>query len=310
MRPHTAQISHAVFSHIYALSSKDPQLSDIDADFIHQLARYLAERVSPSSAATYLQRLHALLTFAIDNRLLDTDPMPPISKLLHRQKRQSKRTPLSREQLARLAQAPIPHESTRRAFYFSIYTGLRLSDIETLRWTDLAIRDGGVFLTKTQVKTGTPVSMLLTRRALDIIGRPSGNVQGLIFADLMSRGTIAADLSAWGRAARIGTKLTFHVARHTFASLLHSIGTSVADVSQLCGHSSVLTTERYIHGYDDKQRSAMIQMDRLLASAIPARTPKKVVIETEDMKLDHFFKKIRFIIILRRYRRAWKGLGA
>jgi integrase/recombinase XerC len=45
-----------------------------------------------------------------------------------------------------------------------------------------------------------------------------------------------------------------HALRHSFATNLQKNGASVAEIKEMMGHSSVATTERYLHGFDGKMR--------------------------------------------------------
>lgn len=278
VRPHTAQVNQAVLRHLVEVAGEVPLLTAITEGLVRRLARHLMSEVSPSSAVTYLQRLHALIGFAVSHHYMSHNPMPPISKLLPPVPSRSKH-PLTLRQIRRLESVPIAHESTRRAFFFSIYTGLRLSDVETLRWGDISCHNGVWVLCKEQVKTRSSIEIILTRQALQILDLERGGadlpVSGRVFADLMSRTTISKDLEGWKERAGLDIDLTFHVARHTFASLLYSTGASMADVSVLCGHKSLLTTERYIHSFVDSRRQVMIRMEGMLegvgASPHPAQ---------------------------------------
>ena len=100
---------------------------------------------------------------------------------------------------------------------------------------------------KIQVKTGKEVRVPINSKALQLLG-PIGQ-EGLVF-DMMSRSVIASDLNQWAEDAGIGKHLTFHVSRHTFATLSIAAGVDIYVVSKLCGHSTVKTTEIYAHMID------------------------------------------------------------
>ena len=154
---------------------------------------------------------------------------------------------LTQNEVARLSATPCGHEETKRAFLFACQTGLRLSDIETLVWEDIADIEGKPTIVKVQVKTGREVSVPLNAVALSLLGerRRVGKVFGL-----RSRSVIAADLQRWAQEAGVGKHLTFHVSRHTFATLSISAGVDIYVVSRLCGHTTVRTTEIYAHIID------------------------------------------------------------
>lgn len=64
------------------------------------------------------------------------------------------------------------------------------------------------------------------------------------------------------KAANIGKEVTFHTARHTFATLCVSLGIDLKVVSKLLGHSKVAMTEIYAKVMDAKKFEAMEAWDK------------------------------------------------
>lgn len=56
--------------------------------------------------------------------------------------------------------------------------------------------------------------------------------------------------------AGIDKHITFHCARHTYATLQLTLGTDIYTVSKLLGHKSLKTTEVYVNIIDEKKREA------------------------------------------------------
>jgi site-specific recombinase XerD len=63
-------------------------------------------------------------------------------------------------------------------------------------------------------------------------------------------------LSKWLQAAGITKHITFHLARHTFATLLVSSGSEIYTVSKMLTHKNVSTTQIYADLIDEKKRQA------------------------------------------------------
>ena len=64
-------------------------------------------------------------------------------------------------------------------------------------------------------------------------------------------------------AAEIADKISFHVARHTFADLARRNGWSVYDVSRALAHSSIKVTDTYLQGFDEERLDK--KMDELFS---------------------------------------------
>lgn len=64
-------------------------------------------------------------------------------------------------------------------------------------------------------------------------------------------------IAEWVKDAGISKKITFHCSRHTAATLNLSLGTPIAVVSKLMGHSKIATTQIYAKIVDEAQRDAV-----------------------------------------------------
>jgi site-specific recombinase XerD len=65
------------------------------------------------------------------------------------------------------------------------------------------------------------------------------------------------ELLKWVQAAGIKKKITFHCARHTFATLQLTVGTDLYTLSKLLGHTDIKTTQIYANIIDEKKREAV-----------------------------------------------------
>jgi site-specific recombinase XerD len=70
-------------------------------------------------------------------------------------------------------------------------------------------------------------------------------------------------LKSWILAAGITKRVTFHVGRHTNATLLLSLGVPIETVSKLLGHSDIQTTQIYAKVIDKNKREAVNKLDGL-----------------------------------------------
>jgi len=65
------------------------------------------------------------------------------------------------------------------------------------------------------------------------------------------------------KAAGINKTITFHCARHTFATMMLTLGADIYTTSKLLGHNHVITTEIYAKVIDKKKVDSMNQLDKM-----------------------------------------------
>ena len=136
-------------------------------------------------------------------------------------------------------------------FLFSCFTGLRLSDIKALKWTD--IRNGVIFLR--QQKTKEFVQVPIGKNAAKFIRE---NDSDKVFHDFPTcEEWHNRKIREWAKAAGITKHVSFHVARHTFATLALGNGADLFTVSKLLGHTKITTTQIYAKVLDEGRKKAV-----------------------------------------------------
>ena len=134
----------------------------------------------------------------------------------------------------------------RDMFLFSCFTGLSYIDIRNLRYDNLQILGREKWINTSRCKTGTEVSVRLFDISQQILERHSADAgSGHIFR-MPSNGWCNVCLRRVMREAGIERRITFHSARHTFAtSITLSQGVGIETVSKLLGHKNIRTTQIY-----------------------------------------------------------------
>jgi site-specific recombinase XerD len=225
----------------------------LDEKYLKDFITYLkTQELGVSSIRMYLSRLSAVLNQAVKDKLISTNPF-------HHLKRgqggdipaetQSKIEYLTIQELRKLNDTAF-NDSVRHFFIFTCFTGLRLSDLMRIKWTD--IQKGT--LTYTQTKQGNVKThyLPLSRQALRLlpaIGKKQIEVlkekNELVFAHVPPKRKMNSELKVWAKKAKIDKNIHIHVGRHTFATLALTSGVSLYTVSKLLGHSKIGTTEIY-----------------------------------------------------------------
>ena len=208
-------------------------------------------RLSNNSASSYFCHFLSILKLAYKERLIPNNIVELLDKIPYRN---PQRPYLLIDEVIKLDKTPCRYAVLKRASMFSIFTGLRISDILDLDWSNITTApDGGPCIIKKIVKTNRKDIIFISDEALKYCGdrRESGQV----FYGLRKSMTYAP-LKKWIKEAGITKDITFHNFRHTYATLLMAYGTDIYTVSHQLTHKDVKTTQIYADLVDDKRRMA------------------------------------------------------
>lgn len=223
-------------------------------------------KISESTASTYFSVLKAALHHAFVDEFLETDIASKVENIRFRGKQ---REVLSQKEVEILAATPCEDEILKRAFFFSILTGLRLSDIQNMRWSHLSERSDGYRVEFRQQKTDVVDYLPISKQAFLLCGeRKEPNRP--VFEGLMASSWISRPLKKWVDSSGITKHITFHCARHTFATLQLENDTNIYTVMKMLGHTNVKTTQIYSHIVDKSKRKAaeIIKIENLKDVAV------------------------------------------
>lgn len=153
-----------------------------------------------------------------------------------------------------------PKNDVKPAFMFACFTGLRYSDIYKLTWGEMSIGpDGKLRLDTKMKKTGKDLYLPLSDNAIAWLpDRENAPDNARVFYRLPDQvGNADARLHTLIRNAGIKKPVSFHVARHTFATLTLTYGADLYTVSKLLGHANMRTTQIYAKIVDENKRKAV-----------------------------------------------------
>ncbi len=101
----------------------------------------------------------------------------------------------------------------------------------------------------------------ITPEAVKYMGERNG-VKDFVFC-VPSPHTIQNILDEWLAKAGINKRLTFHCARHTFATMMLELDVDIYVVSKLLGHTNVSTTQVYAKIVDKSKQNAVLRIPRI-----------------------------------------------
>lgn len=238
------------------------QLGQVSPRWIEEFQVWLKSEsgLSQGSACLYSSALRHQLRLAVRDRLIASNPAESVRNI---PMPESRKQPLTLAQLKQLSSIPIPGKlgaEVRRAFLFSCFTALRVSDLRTLTFDMISTRsDGKQWICKRQKKTGTEVYIPLHDSATSILNEQhASEPQSNFVFPLLAATKANTDqyLRKWGLQAGID-HVSWHTARHTMATIALENGAELRTVSELLGHSDISTTLRYAKATDTLKRSAV-----------------------------------------------------
>ena len=233
-------------------------LHQIHYSFITDLEHYLktTRKCNHNSTLKYIRNFRKIINLAVRNDWMDKDPFKAYRVKL----KDTKRVFLTKEELKSLEEKQITIlrlEQVRDVFVFCCYTGLSYVDVEKLSPKDIQTGlDGELWIMVDRAKTGNPSNIPILPKAMDLIRKykddPAVLNRGKVLP-VISNQRINAYLKEVATLSGIEKRLTFHSARHTFATTVTlSNGIPVETVSSMLGHKNFRTTQIYAKVVQEK----------------------------------------------------------
>ncbi|GHU87985.1 tyrosine recombinase [Bacteroidia bacterium] len=236
---------------IEKLGVDDIPFGKVDIALIEDYSYYLKIelRMAAFSVRAFMKPFRTTVRRAFNKGLLLQDPFLDYTF----EKDNTKRRWLSKEEIERLIKTDIKRASTsfiRNMFLFSTFTGLAYSDLKNLQHSNIQEqKDGSKWIVINRQKTGTASYIPLLKIPLAILEKYrdtkfSGS-DGKIFK-MRTLVNMNVQLKEIAKAAGIDKPLSFHLARHSFATTVClTNGIPIETLSQMMGHLSIKTTQIY-----------------------------------------------------------------
>lgn len=238
----------------------DLPLTDIDKRFIEQFFIWLQlkHKICNNTAVKYVTRFSTVYKMARDCGWVNGDPFHFVKLKMEKVDRGY----LTNDEIKIMMKKEFASERLefiRDLFIFSCYTGLSFIDVAELREEHLTLwGDGHWWLNCHRHKTGVPFNVMLLDIPLQIIEKYKPERRyGYIF-DVPTNQKVNEYLKEIADVCGIKKHLTFHVARHTFATTVTlGNGVPIETVSKMLGHTNIKTTQIYARITDQKVGSDM-----------------------------------------------------
>ena len=237
--------------------TSDKYLQELDYDFIIKFEKYLRNYIPEdhqkpmgnNTVMKHIERFRKLINLSHKLGWIERDPFINFrSKFIKKE-----RGFLSLDELLEIENKQLNIARLRQVrdlFVFSCYTSLSYIDVIHLSEDNIRTGiDGELWIYYRREKTTKPIRIPLLPKALAIIESYKGNQkavsQGRLFPKISNQ-KLNSYLKEIADVCGIKKNLTFHIARHTFATTVTlSNGMPIETVSKLLGHSKISTTQIY-----------------------------------------------------------------
>lgn len=257
------QIDKAI-RHLILYKGDKVTMKDVDKAYCLGFIDYLnGLQMANVTTAGYFRCLNCALNLAVKDEILPYNPITKISSDQRIKIPESTREYLTVDEVKTLIGTDCINEATKRAYLFSCFCGLRYSDIKALTWGDVLL-DGEQYRVKiVMVKTQKTLYLPLSKEALRWMPKRGGAKDTDKVFTLPSQCYLNVVLRTWAANSGLTKHVTFHTARHTFATLELTAGAELYTVSKLLGHTQVKTTQIYAKIIDKKKDEAVNRLSSL-----------------------------------------------
>jgi integrase len=246
------------------IHTSDAFLSKVNFKFITEFEYFLRRRIPTdhqkpmqnNGVMKHVERFRKVVNLAQKLDWINIDPF----KNYQIKFKKVDRGYLEPDELQRIEETKFKLERltfTKDLFIFSCYTGLAYIDTVQLKPDEIHLgTDGNQWIISNRQKTGSPLRIPILPKAWAMIDRyknhPRSKFNGTIFP-VISNQKLNSYLKEVADFCNITKNLTFHLARHTFATTVTlSNGVPIETVSKMLGHTSIKTTQIYARIVDAK----------------------------------------------------------
>lgn len=220
--------------------------------------------ISQNTKNKLFRKLNTALKQAVSDGIIPENPTKYIDKKDRPKTEPGTREYLTIEEVKRLINTECRNIHVKNSFLFCCLTGLRFSDVSRIKWENFHKNNSGANeLRFSMKKGGKEITVQVSNEAMKWAQRPDDAEPSDRVFKLSKNEIVNPVLAEWVKDAGITKNITFHCSRHTAATLNLSLGTPIAVVSKLLGHSKIATTQIYAKIVDEAQRSAVDKQDGL-----------------------------------------------
>ena len=261
----------------------DIDIREVNHSFIVGFENFLRTNCNCgyNTAGKFMQKFKSVIIVAQKNGQLSSDPFANYKISF----KKVDRGYLTDDELKLIIEKDISNERLDRIrdiFLFSCYTGLAYIDIKNLKEENLCKGfDGNIWIMTKRQKTNVQTHVPLLSIAQIILEKYKGQPNGVLLP-IPSNQKTNAYLKEIADVCGIKKNLTFHLARHTFATTVTlSKGVPIESVSKMLGHTNIKTTQIYARITNEKVSRDM----QMLAEKLRDNENKSVPVAQQEAEV-------------------------
>ena len=267
-------LSHTIEFLQWKYKVSDIEINKIDHAFITDYEFWLrsVRNCANNTAVKYIKNFNKIIKICLANDWLDKNPFANYKSKV----KEVERVYLSEEEIQNIIEKDFKTERlslVRDIFLFSCFTGLAYIDVKNLTKSHISIGIDGekwIFTHRQKTESASKIPILpLTQMIIDKYEDNPQSVNQEKLLPILSNQKMNAYLKEIATVCNIEKELTFHIARHTFATTVTlTNGVPIESVSKMLGHKNLRTTQHYAKVLDKKVSEDM----KILRAKFPMKT--------------------------------------
>ena len=267
-------LSHTIEFLQWKYKVSDIEINKIDHAFVTDYEFWLrsVRNCANNTAVKYIKNFNKIIKLCLANDWLDKNPFANYKSKV----KEVERVYLSEEEIQNIIEKDFKTERlslVRDIFLFSCFTGLAYIDVKNLTKSHISIGIDGekwIFTHRQKTESASKIPILpLTQMIIDKYEDNPQSVNQEKLLPILSNQKMNAYLKEIATVCNIEKELTFHIARHTFATTVTlTNGVPIESVSKMLGHKNLRTTQHYAKVLDKKVSEDM----KILRAKFPMKT--------------------------------------
>lgn len=253
---------------------KDISFENINFEFLHDFERFLrsdkcdikyknqpSKKLGQNTIHKYFKNIKTYVNLAINKDLISINAYP--FRKFKVKKIDGEKQYLTPFEIEKIENCILngdlkKYQLAKDLFLFSVYTGLRYSDVMSLEKINIVYTNGETWIIKkadkninsTEIPVKIPIETLFNGKSLAIIKKYSILGEPNIFPTASNQ-YLNRCLKEISKESKVFKPITFHSARHTTATYLLYKGANLTTVQKILGHKKITTTQIYGHIMDN-----------------------------------------------------------
>jgi len=257
------------------------KLSNADAKFVRDFIKYAETEavdshytkrkpvnsgVSENTRWTWCRNLKSVFQTAIRAKLINRNPFVELERKELPHVQLDRRDFLDVDDVRKMMATDCRSIEIKRTFLFCCFVGMRFGDVRKLTWREIGRDDNGLYVSTIQEKTHDPLKAYISKTAEGFMPQRNDAKDEERVFNLPNNAYCNKILKEWAKDAGVKKRLTFHMSRHTAATMLLNLDTALEVVAKQLGHKRTATTEIYAKIVGRTQSAAISKQDNLFNS--------------------------------------------